>query len=144
MNPETCQEGFSWPITNPGQHAPAPGLSPPKDGYAFHCFGLLSGACPFHLSLSQGPLHEPRVSCIWVSHKSSFKILKCFLFLREPSCGPFSPGRLLSVFAFLHNCIQSIQDSLQVPLCFDVRDLLLKRKEGRAIMILGKPIVEIC
>lgn len=134
INPETPQEGFSQSNTNAGQHAPAPGLSSPRAGCAFHCLGLLSGARPPHLSLSlslsQGPLREPRVPCIWAHHKSSFKILRCSLFLREPSCGPFSPGGLLAVFAFFHNCIQSVQDSLQVPLCFDVRDFLLKRGES--------------
>lgn len=41
----------------------------------------------------------------------------------------FSPGRLLAASAFFHNGIQGVQDSLQVPLCFDVRDLLLKGEE---------------
>lgn len=42
---------------------------------------------------------------------------------------PLSPGLLLAASAFFHNGIQGVQDSLQVPLRFDVRDLLLKGEE---------------
>lgn len=45
---------------------------------------------------------------------------------RLPRGPRFSPGRLRAVFAFFHDPVQGVQDRLQVPLRFDLRDLLLK------------------
>lgn len=97
----------SSPLPAPSLRARGVRQQPPQEG------PLSPPQSPGRCALARAPLpREHRVSLFGVSPPR-----------------PLSPGRLLAASAFFHNGIQGVQDSLQVPLCFDVRDLLLKGGE---------------